>query len=382
MARLLFVSNTARGIYIHRGSLMRFLKREGHDIIVATSPDKSAESLEREFQFVPIKRLARRGTNVWQDLLLALELYRLYKAFSPDLIVQYTVKPHIYGSIAAGMLGARAISVITGLGYTFVNTGLLTLLVKYMYKLGLSLNQNVIFVNRDDHADLLNEGILCEEKTLVLPGEGVDTEAFSPDLVASPSDKRGFSFLFVGRLLSHKGIDEYVKAAGIVKEKYPETDFLVLGPIDRGNPAGISEAAVRDWERQGNIRYLGITDKVKAHLQACDVVVLPSYYREGMPRALLEAMAMAKPVITTDNTGCRETVEDGRNGFMVPIKDVTALASAMERMLLMDDHERRSMGQYSRVKVLRDFDERDIFRTFNDAICNAIKSRQSRDEAL
>jgi glycosyltransferase involved in cell wall biosynthesis len=275
-------------------------------------------------------------------------LVKLLRRLRPDIVLAYTIKPVIYGSLACRLTGVqRCYSMITGLGYAFMGgVGLRQRLVgklaPLLYRTALAGNAGVFFQNRDDLALFVNTGLLrAQHKALVINGSGVDTDYFRP----APLPAGPVAFLLIARLLKDKGISEYAAAALAIKQRYPDTIFRLIGPLDP-NPAAISKEQTYAWHQAGVLEYLGEAKDVRPHLASCNVYVLPSY-REGTPRTVLEAMAMGRPIITTDAPGCRETVTHGDNGFLVPVKDVGALAEAMQRFITHPEWIPR-MGQRGR----------------------------------
>jgi glycosyltransferase involved in cell wall biosynthesis len=289
----------------------------------------------------------------------------LYRRERPHLVFHYTIKPVIYGSLAAALTGVPSLSTVTGAGYAFMRDGLLQHLVRRLYRLALRFPQAVFFQNPDDRDFFLRAGLVRESQVRTVPGSGVNLDNYAPDLEAEKSRDQGgkMVFLFMGRLLWDKGIGELAEAAAMVRRHFPLAEVWVLGRTDPDNPAAVPEGQIRQWEREGRFTWLGWVQDVRPLISQSDVVVLPSY-REGIPRSLLEAMAMGKPIITTDGVGCREVIEDGRNGFMVPVKDTEALAAAMIKMIHLGEEGRREMGLYGRRKAEREFDERLVIQAY------------------
>jgi glycosyltransferase involved in cell wall biosynthesis len=274
----------------------------------------------------------------------------------------FTIKLVIYGSIAASLAGVpRIINTVTGLGYVFIEDDVtwLRYIVKKLYSIALNCADFTFFQNRDDLTYFLSHGLVQAEKAGLLPGSGVDCSFFSPVLVGRSPDAP-ITFLMVARLLREKGVEEFVEAARLVKETFPMAQFQLLGPRDERNPTVVSVSDLARWQEDKIITWLGETTDVRPIMALADVVVLPSY-REGTPRALLEAAAMAKPIITSETVGCREVVEDGVNGFLVPVKNVQALTKAMIH-LLQDSALRERMGKAGRVKVEQEFEERSVIK--------------------
>lgn len=363
MTRILCVSNTAFSLHNFRLGLLRALREQGFDVSLAAPEDSYAERLRGEgFRLIPVKHLDRKGSNPLADLRFLLESYRLYKLEKPDLVLHYTIKVNVFGGIAAKLAGTRALSTITGLGWLFINPGLKARLgrsgYELLYRIALSFSSTVFFQNEDDRQFFVRKGIVKEHKSAWTPGAGIDTTHFCPGSLPS-RDNGGAAlvFLLIGRMLWDKGVGEFAEAARIVKQTHPDTEFHLLGPIDTENRSAIPASVIDGWVEQGIVKYLGPTDDVRPFIRDSAVVVLPSY-REGTPRSLLEALAMERPVIATDAPGCREVVEDGRNGLLVPVRDAQALASAMKQMIEKGEGERQRMGAYGRRKVVNEYDER------------------------
>jgi glycosyltransferase involved in cell wall biosynthesis len=370
MPKFLFVANVARDLYNFRIGLMRVLRKKGFEVVCIAPEDSFVEKFKDEgFRFIPLEYLRRESKGLFNNLLLIWELYKIYKEEKPDLIFHYTIKPNIFGNIASGIAGIRSISVVTGLGSFFVRKSVLQIVIKYLYKFSFIFTEKVFFLNTDDRDLFVKEGIIPSKKEVLVNGEGIDTDYFSPEFCKEYSKKRKdhLVFLLIARLLWDKGIEEFVESARKVKERYPEVEFWLLGPLDKANPTAIPSKAIKGWEEKGIIKYLGVVDDVRPLIYQSDVVTLPSY-REGIPRSLLEAISMGKPIITTDAPGCREVVEDGKNGFLVPVKDVEALTNAMIKFIELTEEERQEMGHYSREKAIREFDEKIIVKKYIEVI--------------
>jgi len=370
MPKFLFVANVARDLYNFRIGLMRVLRKKGFEVVCIAPEDSFVEKFKDEgFRFIPLEYLRRESKGLFNNLLLIWELYKIYKEEKPDLIFHYTIKPNIFGNIASGIAGIRSISVVTGLGSFFVRKSVLQIVIKYLYKFSFIFTEKVFFLNTDDRDLFVKEGIIPSKKEVLVNGEGIDTDYFSPEFCKEYSKKRKdhLVFLLIARLLWDKGIGEFVESARKVKERYPEVEFWLLGPLDKANPTAVPSKTIKGWEEKGIIKYLGVVDDVRPLIHQSDVVTLPSY-REGIPRSLLEAISMGKPIITTDAPGCREVVEDGKNGFLVPVKDVEALTNAMIKFIELTEEERQEMGHYSREKAIREFDEKIIVKKYIEVI--------------
>jgi glycosyltransferase involved in cell wall biosynthesis len=325
------------------------------------------------FDFISLRHLSRKGMNPLEDMRLIMELYGIYKREAPDFALQYTIKPNIYGSIAAKFALVRAISTVTGLGFTFAKKNFVRAVTKRLYRFAFGFNEKVFFQNEDDRFIFDKERIVGMERSLYVQGSGVDTSAFSPEFCKNIVPE-GTSFILIARMLWDKGIGEFVEAAEMVKKKHPETVFRLLGPLDQGNPSMISKDIIEQWEGRALISYMGATSEVRPFICASDVVVLPSY-REGAPRSLLEAMAMGRAIITTDVPGCRDVVDEGLNGFLVAPRDARALARAMEKMIELGEQARTDMGLAGRAKVQREFDETIVVAKYIKTLEQALSAR-------
>ena len=339
-----------------RGDLLNELKASGlYVYAMASDNDNEVEAALNEMgvNYIPYP-VSRNGMNAFVDLKTWLILYGVIKNLKPDIILAYTIKPIIWGGLAARLSGkVKFYALVTGLGFAFQGKSLLrrtlTFLVAWLYRLSLAKADGVIFQNSDNRNVFIEKRITVLERTAVVSGSGVNLENFS--MVPFPREK--LVFLCVARLLKEKGIREYALAAIIVKKKYPDVRFLLVGPKD-SSPDGIAVSEINKWDSQNSLEYLGATNDVRPFIANCHVFVLPSYH-EGMPRSTLEAMAMGRPVITTETTGCRETVENGVNGCKVPVGDFRALAKSM---IWFVEHREKivGMGMSSRKMVEDRFD--------------------------
>ena len=333
--RVMVVGGLPRSLVNFRGPLLKAMVAAGHEVVAsaAPAPPEVVQTLsDWGIPFRPIP-LARAGLNPVGDLRTLAALRRLIQQEKPDRILAYTAKPVIYANLAARLAGRPPVySMITGLGYGFgdgsVRQRWVGKVVQTLYRRALTHSAGVFFQNPDDRAVFQTMGLLPPEVPVTLiNGSGVDLDWYAPQpLPETPV------FLLVARLLADKGIREYVAAARQLKAQFPEARFRIAGDLDP-NPMSVSRPEVAQWESEGVIEYLGKLDDVRPAFAEAQVYVLPSY-REGTPRTVLEAMAMGRPIITTDAPGCRETVVHGRNGFLVPVRDVEALRSAMERFIV------------------------------------------------
>jgi len=348
-------ANTSWYLYNFRGNLIKALIADGHHVTAIAPQDNYSEKLKAlgcDFKHIDIDQ---RGTNPVIDFLCCVAFYRLYKQLKPAVVLNFTPKNNIYSTLAASRLGIKCVNNIAGLGSVFIEEGLTARIARWLYKISQKHAATVFFQNDEDMQLMLKAGYVTAEQSQRLPGSGVDLKRFR----ATPKthDNGNIVFILIARMLYQKGIAEYVAAAEKIRAIYPNTEFRLLGFIDNKNPSAIPVEVIQQWHDSGAIRYLGTSDNVEDEIAQSDCVVLPSYYREGVPRSLLEGAAMGKPLVTTDNVGCRETVEEGVNGFLVATLDVAALVTALVRIVELSHIERENMGTASRRLVGGKFDE-------------------------
>jgi glycosyltransferase involved in cell wall biosynthesis len=358
--RVVVLGGYAPALITFRGPLLRAMRANGHRVL-ALAPEhddtvtNTLNDMGIEFGTVP---MARATIDPIADLRTILALYRLLRTERPDVFLAYNMKPIVYGGLAARLAGVpRRFAMIAGLGYVFTDDGrvsrareILRTLSSALYGVAMGGAEAVIVFNPDDGNELKMRRIVPPSQPLIqVAGTGIDLSHYAE----APPPSSPPVFLLIARLLRHKGLIEYVEAARRLRAKYPSVRVQLLGPLDP-NPSGISGEDLDAWVREGTIEYLGETRDVRPYLAASTVYVLPSY-REGIPRTVLEAMATGRAIITTDSPGCRETVSDGENGFLVPVRDPAALASAMERFVL-DPSLAARMGRRAREIVEARFD--------------------------
>jgi glycosyltransferase involved in cell wall biosynthesis len=344
--------------------LIRGLRDAGYEPVIIAPQDPAADGRMRELELerIPI-RIERSGLNPMADLRLLLDYRRLLKRLRPAAYLGYTIKPNVYGALAAASLGIPAIPNVSGLGTAFIRPGLLQQIVMQLYRLGFSRAPVVFFQNDEDRQLFVERRLARPERARVLPGSGVDLKRFTP--VPAPDGPP--IFLFVGRLLRDKGVAEFVEAARLLRGEMPDARFQLLGPLDLGNRTAIGQTELDLWVRQGLVEHLGTTDDVRPFIAAAAAVVLPSY-REGLPKSLLEAAAMARPLIATDVPGCRAVVEDGVNGYLCKVRDAESLALAMRRLAGSPPGERLAMGEAGRRKAQERFSEESVVQAYLDVL--------------
>ncbi len=375
--KILIIDNSSWNIYNFRLGLVKELKAEGYLVQVATPVDEYIHYLNTTHftKHIPLKQLDRNGKNPIKDVLFFFELFRSIRSERPDLVINFTIKPNIYGSLAARFNGVSTISVITGLGYSFIHQHGLMRIVPILFRLAFKKLKYLIVYNHTDHEELLKRSLIDPTRCKVIMGDGIDTEYFKP-ISPEPDtiEKQPFVFLFIGRLLTDKGIKEYVEAAKKLLKSNKSVECWVLGDLNFGNPADISKTELVDWIDNKYIKYFGTSHDVRPFIENAHALVLPSY-REGMSRVILEAMAMGKPIITTEVAGCSETVVEGVNGLKVPARNATALYHAMDKLQSMNRYRLLSMGQKSREMALELFDKRVILKHYLRLIKNALLTK-------
>lgn len=352
--KFVLISPKNRTVYNFRGDLIKEIIKKGYEVVVIgpdmTDVDK-IEELGASFKQIP---MIKTGTSISADLEYLDGLTKVLKDEKPDATLGYTVKPVVYGAMAAKRAGVKNINcLITGGGYTFVSRSvkarILGLIVRNLYRVGLFNATQVIFQNKDDLNEFCSKHLVSRKKCSYVNGSGVNIDLYKP--VPMPNE---LTFFMLSRLLKSKGVGEYLEAARTVKKQFPYAKFKLLGKYEYVMQDAMDKDYVESFIKDGTIERFEETDDVRPYYEMCSVYVLPSY-REGTPRTVLEAMAMGRPIITTDTQGCRETVIDGLNGFLVPVKNSNAVA---EKMIWFLEHPEavREMGKQSYQYAKEKFD--------------------------
>lgn len=344
-----------------RGDLIQLLIRENYRVYCA-APDFSDYTLDlvKSLGGVPIRyNLQRTGLNPMKDLNTIRQLRSIIKEFEIDIVFPYTIKPVIYGSFAAKKIGIPVVSLITGLGFTFSQVNykakFLQWVTEFLYRRALRTNQAVIFQNTDDLQLFLSRKIIKREQSLhVVNGSGVNLNKF-PYQVRSHTHDTAVKFVLVARLMKEKGVDLFLDAAKKLKTEFPEAQFHIIGQPPKNNSSAISIEKLREMHDNGTIVYHGKSNNVARDIAELDVFVLPTFYREGVPRSILEALSSGMPIITTDEPGCRETVIADKNGFLIEAKKQEPLTQTMRYFLVHHD-KIQSMGKNSRELAESKFD--------------------------
>jgi glycosyltransferase involved in cell wall biosynthesis len=365
--------NSAWNLFNFRAGLIGELLRAGYEVVAVSPWDENVSKLELlGCRFVNLE-VDNQGTNPIRDLLLLWRYWKLLINEKPDLCLFYTVKPNIFGSLASTFCGVPFINNVAGLGSVFISGGWLKRVVQTLYKIALRNSIKVFFQNKDDLELFLENKLIDSKLAEVVPGSGINLNYFSPvNSAIDATENSSFKFLLIARMLKDKGVVEYVQAAQMLKESGLKAEFNLLGFLDVQNPAAISTEQMNAWVKEGFVNYLGSSDDVRVHISNANCIVLPSY-REGTPRSLLEAAAMARPIIATNSVGCKDVVVDGENGMLCEVKNSSDLASKMKQMLMLTEHQRKLMGQKGRLKMEKEYDEKIVIQKYLRAIAQVLK---------
>ncbi|NRA47762.1 MAG: glycosyltransferase family 4 protein [Phaeodactylibacter sp.] len=355
------LSNTSWSIYNFRRGLVRKLSDEGYKILIICPPDQYTEKLKPEpCLFVPVQ-LSRHKINPFLDLKYAFQIFQILKRYQPDFLISYTIKPNIYAQLAARLLKIPRLGVVTGLGYLFIGMTWKTQIVKRLYRFSFKGANRVWFLNKEDEALFLNNRIVTEQQTGYLPSEGVDITYFRPE---NNKSEHGVSIIYAGRLIREKGVPEFVQAARILKAEFPEVTFQIAGFIEKEAPGAIQLADIKAWQKENIIQYKGAKADIRPILSNSDCVVLPTYYREGVPRILLEAASMGKIIVGTNTPGCKDIITEGHNGFLCEPKHSEHLAETIRKILKLTPEERTELGEHGRAIVEAEFREEFIIQKY------------------
>jgi glycosyltransferase involved in cell wall biosynthesis len=361
-------ANTSWYVFNFRRRLIHELQQAGYEVGVLAPCDPYSGRLRALGVAVYGVPIDGAGRNLVRGIFLVVKIWWLFIRQRPGLVLSFTPKANIYACLAAARAGVPVIPNISGLGRVFVRPGRLEKFVMFLYRRALRRPTRVFFQNQEDMEKFIRARAVSPSVAERLPGSGVDVARFAPTIRSADDRSESVIFLLAGRLLWEKGVGEYVRAAEVVRQKCPTAKFQLLGFVDRRDPAAIPMSQLDSWVSEGAIEYLGFTDDVAEYYAAADCVVLPSYYGEGVPRTLLEAASMGRPIITTDMPGCRDVVDDKVSGFLCSPRDVGDLVDKMMNVLEMSRVEREEMGAEGRRKVLRQFDERIVITRYLDEV--------------
>jgi glycosyltransferase involved in cell wall biosynthesis len=371
--RVAVVINTSWNIWNFRRGLVKALQAAGHEVLAIAPPDAYSARLESELgcRYVPIL-MENKGTNPIKDAQLTRRFLTIYKRERPDVVLHFTIKPNIYGTLAAKLAGVASINNVSGLGTVFLIENLVSKVARGLYRFAFRFPHKVFFQNNDDRELFIRYGLIRPERTGLVPGSGVDLTRFRPQPNPKKAADTPFTFLMVARVLYEKGIVEYFEAARQVRAALGANKVRVqlLGGLDEAGGVGVPRTTFEQWLAEGTIEHLGTSDNVAEHLHRADCVVLPSY-REGTPKTLLEAAACGKPLVTTDVPGCRETVEHGRNGYLCQVRSADDLAAKLLQMAQLAPERLAAMGAASRELAEEKFDEQLVLREYLTAVAEA-----------
>lgn len=355
MKRVLFLVNHDVVIYNFRKELVERLLSDGNEVVISSPYGERIDLLkEMGCKYVPVK-LDRHGKNPIDEIKLILYYIELIRTVKPDMIFSYTIKPNLYGALAAAVCKVPIVVNITGLGSAVENPGKLQKLMIIAYKIAFRKVQTV-FVQNEENRQFFIDNHIAVDKLKLLPGSGVNLEQFH---VLDYPDDETVEFVFISRIMKEKGINQYLEMAEYIKKKYPQTRFHICGFCEEEY-----EDILKEYEDKGIITYHGLIMDVREVLSYTHCTVHPSYYPEGISNVLLESAASGRPLISTDRSGCREVIDDGVNGYIVPQKDAKALIEAVEKFMRLKNEERRQMGLAGREKVENEFDRKIVVRKY------------------
>lgn len=371
---VLMTVNAAWNIWNFRRAVVQSLIADGHRVTIVAPIDDAVPALEQlGCRVVPLT-MSVKGLNPVEDLKLVRRFRRIFRAEKPDVVLSYTIKNNIFGALAARSLSVPFLPNVTGLGTAFLSSGLLRSIAELLYRKAFRGLPAVFFQNEDDRDLFVARGLTQPGQTILLPGSGIDLEYFSA--ATYPSADEGPVFLMIARLLRDKGVVEFVDAARLVKAQRPDARFQLLGAIAAENRSAIDAVTLQGWVDEGVVEYLGTTSDVRPAIAGSSCVVLPSY-REGAPRTLIEASAMARPLVSTDVPGCRAVVQDGVTGLLCAPKDARSLADRFHQILDLSISDREAMGRAGRFRMERLYDQNIIISEIRAAIATATGKNKS-----
>lgn len=362
--RIAVVLNTSWNIYNFRLNLIKSLQAAGHEVHTVAPIDDYTPNLTGVGCIHHAVKMDSRGANPLKDFALIFELRSIYKQIKPDVILHYTIKPNVYGTLAAAWLRIPVVNNVCGLGTVFLKNDFVSRVAVFLYRLSFRFANKVFFQNPDDLNLFLTKRLVAANAVDLLPGSGIDLKKFAP----APIKRNGtFTFLLISRLITDKGILEYIDAVKKLKAEGIEAKFQILGAMDPKHKRGISREIIEQWIQSGTIEYLGTTEDVRGYIHQADCVVLPSY-REGTPRTLLEAASSSRPIIATNVPGCNQVVDDKVNGFLCNLKDADDLADKMRLMAGLSEETLNQFGQNGRKKMETQYDESVVINKYLEAL--------------
>ncbi|WP_158524971.1 glycosyltransferase family 4 protein [Winogradskyella epiphytica] len=367
--KIVIAINTSWNIYNFRLGLIKALQVQGYHVLAVAPNDEYVTLLESEgVECVPID-INSKGTSIKEDLGLIRSYYKLYKDIKPNLILSYTIKPNIYGNYAAKALGIPVINNVSGLGTLFIKKNLSTFIAYGLYKTAFLKSDWVFFQNTEDQNLFHTKKLINIKKTSIIPGSGVNTETFK----VVRFNNHAKCILFVGRLIGDKGIREFIDAAKLLLNEFPDLKFKIVGELGYNNKTAVSEEELEEWLKISQIEYIGKVDNMKLVYEQSDIMVLPSY-REGLSKSLIEACAMSLPIVTTNVPGCKDVVSDGFNGYLCKPKDAVDLADKIALLLNASEEKRLEIGRNARRIAVDKFDEKLVIASYLEKIKSLINN--------
>jgi len=356
MKKVLILANSSAGLYLFRNELLLELLKE-YEVYASLPDDVNNEEMSAEGCIIVNTNINRRGVNPLEDIKLLQEYIALLERIKPDVVLSYTIKPNVYGGIACRIKKIPYLANVTGLGSALENPGLLQNVTKLMYKTGLKKADTVFFQN-SVNMEFFKNNRLVNANTVLLPGSGVNVDRFCKQLW--PEDK--IRFVYISRVMKEKGIEEFLYCAQTIKKEYPDVEFHILGPCEEDYTDTLNKRS-----KDNTIKYHGKVKNVIPYLKDMSCIIHPSYH-EGMSNVCLEAAASARAVITTDCPGCRETVVDGKTGYIVPVKDKEQLTEAVRRFIKLPTESQKQMGIAGREHVKNNFDRNIVVKAYLENI--------------
>lgn len=374
--KILFCDNSLQEALNFRGKIMAYYISMGYEVILVAPKNRDNIPASLRIKYIPIE-LHRSSMNPFKDWKYYCSLQKIYKSEQPDYIWHYTIKPNIYGTLAARKCGIHSSAMIAGLGYIFTKKGGISYLVRKLYQYALSFSDYVLVLNAYNYHYLAKEIVHPQKLIHLKGGEGVELKHFQVHQHDKKTNK--VIFLMIARVLYDKGYQEYVNAARIIHYHFPNTEFQLLGSVDTNYPNYVPKKQIMQDVAEGHIKYWGYQQDVVPYIQSADCIVHPSYYNEGLSRVLMEALAMGKIIITTNIPGCMETVVDGQNGFLIKPKDITSLTDAIEKFINLDNDKRVSMQKYSRKKAEQEFDIENVIKVYQQITETVFQKYKTND---
>lgn len=360
MEKIGFVDVVGNGLFNFRGGVIKKLCEEGNEIYIIAPEFKESNEMKSWGCKHIILDIERIGKNILKDIITIVELKKIYTKLELNLVFHYSIKPNIYGGIAAQLSKTKYISVIPGAGRMFSSKNYKRKIVSLMYRVGLRKTEKVLFLNNNDLEEFISLKICDISKSINLKSEGVNISRFTP---VKEVEFNKIKFIMISRVIEEKGVFYYLEAAKLLNKKYKDIEFYFLGGLGE-----ISLVEFKKKTKESGVNYLGVVDNVEKVLEKMNCLVLPSFYREGVPRTLLEAGAMGLPLITTNNIGCKEVVEDNINGYKCKVKSVEDLEEKIEKFIKLSNKEKLEMGKKSREKIEIEFNENRIIDEYRRLI--------------